>query len=266
MGAEMFLESNNASGRFDVRNYGARRIMSSVDDTEDLQDVNAETTESNERERERERERFAEMFLEDNNASGRFDVRNYGARRMMSSVDDTEDLQDVNAETTESNEGEVSDEPPSKFISRQTSRELEPLPDGWEEKIMPDGKIFFVNHNKAETTWEDPRFALSHDNSKCPEYSSKYRNKYRRFLQRIHVSTEGKLELNVRRDYLVEDSLHQISKITQTEKLKKSLWIEFMGERAEDFGGVARDWFFNLSTELFNPYYGLFEYSANDVY
>merc|ERR1712137_1133586 len=89
-------------------------------------------------------QRFAEMFLEDNNASGRFDVRNYGARRMMSSVDDTEDLQDDNAETTESNEGEVSDESPSKFISRQT-RELEPLPDGWEEKIMPDGKIFFVN-------------------------------------------------------------------------------------------------------------------------
>ena len=39
-----------------------------------------------------------------------------------------------------------------------------------------------------------------------------------------------------------------------------------MGEKGQDFGGVARDWFFNLSTELFNPYYGLFEYSANDVY
>ena len=87
-----------------------------------------------------------------------------------------------------------------------------------------------------------------------------------RFLKRIHVSTDGKLELNVRRDYLVEDSLHQISKITQTEKLKRSLWIVFMGERGQDYGGVARDWFFNLSTELFNPYYGLFEYSANDVY
>ena len=37
-------------------------------------------------------QRFAEMFLEDNNASGRFDVRNYGARRMMSSVDDTEEF------------------------------------------------------------------------------------------------------------------------------------------------------------------------------
>lgn len=33
-----------------------------------------------------------------------------------------------------------------------------------------------------------------------------------------------------------------------------------------DYGGPSREFFFLLSRELFNPYYGLFEYSANDTY
>ena len=33
-----------------------------------------------------------------------------------------------------------------------------------------------------------------------------------------------------------------------------------------DYGGPSREFFFLLSRELFNPYYGLFEYSACDAY
>ena len=33
-----------------------------------------------------------------------------------------------------------------------------------------------------------------------------------------------------------------------------------------DYGGPSREFFFLLSCEIFNPYYGLFEYSANDTY
>jgi len=40
------------------------------------------------------------------------------------------------------------------------------------------------------------------------------------------------------------------------------LWVEFESEAGLDYGGVAREWFFLLSKEMFNPYYGLFEYSA----
>ena len=32
------------------------------------------------------------------------------------------------------------------------------------------------------------------------------------------------------------------------------------------YGGVAREWFYLLSKEMFNPYYGLFEYSSVDRY
>jgi E3 ubiquitin-protein ligase NEDD4 len=40
------------------------------------------------------------------------------------------------------------------------------------------------------------------------------------------------------------------------------LWIVFDGERGLDYGGLSREWFLILSREMFNPYYGLFEYSA----
>lgn len=48
--------------------------------------------------------------------------------------------------------------------------------------------------------------------------------------------------------------------------LRNKLWIEFFGETGLDYGGVTREWFFLLSHQIFNPYYGLFEYSATDNY
>ena len=87
-------------------------------------------------------------------------------------------------------------------------------------------------------------------------------------MKEIKESHTAKFELNIRRNNIVEDSFFQIKRIKseETRKLRKNLWINYVGEKGDDFGGVARDWFHNLSTELFNPYYGLFEYSANDVY
>eukprot|EP00091_Calanus_sinicus_P003926 TRINITY_DN14101_c0_g1_i1.p1 TRINITY_DN14101_c0_g1~~TRINITY_DN14101_c0_g1_i1.p1 ORF type:complete len:136 (+),score=18.35 TRINITY_DN14101_c0_g1_i1:551-958(+) len=49
-------------------------------------------------------------------------------------------------------------------------------------------------------------------------------------------------------------------------KLRNKLWIVFEGEQGLDYGGLAREWFNNLTTNIFNPYYGLFEYSATDNY
>ena len=54
--------------------------------------------------------------------------------------------------------------------------------------------------------------------------------------------------------------------VKRPDVLKARLWIEFESEKGLDYGGVAREWFFLLSKEMFNPYYGLFEYSATDNY
>lgn len=47
---------------------------------------------------------------------------------------------------------------------------------------------------------------------------------------------------------------------------KGKLCVVWDMEEGLDYGGPSREFFFLLSRELFNPYYGLFEYSANDTY
>ena len=42
--------------------------------------------------------------------------------------------------------------------------------------------------------------------------------------------------------------------------------IKFRGEDGLDYGGVAREWLYLLSHEMLNPYYGLFQYSRDDIY
>lgn len=72
----------------------------------------------------------------------------------------------------------------------------------------------------------------------------------------------NKFEIKVRRSNILEDSYRIITTANRVELLKTKLWIEFENEVGLDYGGLAREWFFLLSKEMFNPYYGLFEYSA----
>lgn len=34
---------------------------------------------------------------------------------------------------------------------------LGPLPAGWEKRMQPEGRVYFVNHKNRTTQWEDPR-------------------------------------------------------------------------------------------------------------
>ena len=72
--------------------------------------------------------------------------------------------------------------------------------------------------------------------------------------------------LMVRRDHLLEDAFNKIMSASKKELSKSRLYINFTGEEGLDYGGPSREFFFLLSRQVFNPYYGLFEYSANDTY
>lgn len=76
----------------------------------------------------------------------------------------------------------------------------------------------------------------------------------------------GKLRLEVRRSELVKDAFDQLSRAQKRDLQRNKLAVTFKDEDALDYGGPSREFFFLLSRELFNPYYGLFEYSANDTY
>ena len=72
--------------------------------------------------------------------------------------------------------------------------------------------------------------------------------------------------LTIRRDHLLEDAFNKIMSASKKELAKYRLYINFSGEEGLDYGGPSREFFFLLSRQVFNPYYGLFEYSANDTY
>ncbi|KAJ8789248.1 hypothetical protein J1605_022183 [Eschrichtius robustus] len=76
----------------------------------------------------------------------------------------------------------------------------------------------------------------------------------------------NRFEMKLHRNNIFEESYRRIMSVKRPDVLKARLWIEFESEKGLDYGGVAREWFFLLSKEMFNPYYGLFEYSATDNY
>ncbi|ROJ29158.1 E3 ubiquitin-protein ligase NEDD4 [Anabarilius grahami] len=146
--------------------------------------------------------------------------------------------------------------------------DLGPLPPGWEERVHSDGRIFYIDHNTKVTQWEDPRLQNSAITGPAVPYSRDYKQKYEYFRKKLKKPSDipNRFELNVRRNALLEDSYRRILAVKRSDLLKARLWVEFEGEKGLDYGGVAREWFFLISKEMFNPYYGLFEYSATDNY
>ncbi|KAG1652376.1 E3 ubiquitin-protein ligase HECW2 [Nymphon striatum] len=98
------------------------------------------------------------------------------------------------------------------------------------------------------------------------DFEAKLRNFYRKLESKGFGQGPGKLKLNIRRDHLLEDAFNKIKNASKKDLQKNKLFVFFHGEEGLDYGGPSREFFFLLSRELFNPYYGLFEYSANDTY
>uniref|UniRef100_A0A674CUW9 HECT-type E3 ubiquitin transferase n=1 Tax=Salmo trutta TaxID=8032 RepID=A0A674CUW9_SALTR len=87
------------------------------------------------------------------------------------------------------------------------------------------------------------------------DFEAKLRNFYRK------LEAKGKLS-----NHLLEGTFNQVMAYSRKELQRNKLYITFIGEEGLDYSGPSREFFFLLSQELFNPYYGLFEYSANDTY
>nr|XP_018916774.1 PREDICTED: E3 ubiquitin-protein ligase HECW2 isoform X2 [Bemisia tabaci] len=98
------------------------------------------------------------------------------------------------------------------------------------------------------------------------DFEAKLRNFYKVLESKGYGQGPGKLKLHIRRDHLLEDAFNKIMCASKKDLQKCKLYAQFDHEEGLDYGGPSREFFFLLSRELFNPYYGLFEYSANDTY
>ncbi|XP_040128547.2 E3 ubiquitin-protein ligase NEDD4-like isoform X5 [Ictidomys tridecemlineatus] len=164
--------------------------------------------------------------------------------------------------------------------------DLGPLPPGWEERIHLDGRTFYIDHNSQVlcgendprdsvpsydskiTQWEDPRLQNPAITGPAVPYSREFKQKYDYFRKKLKKPADipNRFEMKLHRNNIFEESYRRIMSVKRPDVLKARLWIEFESEKGLDYGGVAREWFFLLSKEMFNPYYGLFEYSATDNY
>ncbi|GME75218.1 unnamed protein product [Ambrosiozyma monospora] len=140
-----------------------------------------------------------------------------------------------------------------------------PLPSGWEMRLANTSRVYFVDHNTKTTTWDDPRLPSSLDQN-VPQYKRDFRRKlvYFRSQPALRI-LPGQCHIKVRRDHLMEDAFRDIMRQTP-EDLKKRLMIKFEGEEGLDYGGVSREFFQQLSHEMFNPFYCLFQYASSDNY
>nr|XP_033334586.1 E3 ubiquitin-protein ligase HECW2 [Megalopta genalis]XP_033334587.1 E3 ubiquitin-protein ligase HECW2 [Megalopta genalis] len=98
------------------------------------------------------------------------------------------------------------------------------------------------------------------------DFEAKLRTFYRKLESKGYGQGPGKLKLHIRREHLLEDAFTRIMAASKKDLQKGKLVVMFDHEEGLDYGGPSREFFFHLSRELFNPYYGLFEYSANDTY
>uniref|UniRef100_A0A3P8XWG1 HECT-type E3 ubiquitin transferase n=1 Tax=Esox lucius TaxID=8010 RepID=A0A3P8XWG1_ESOLU len=161
--------------------------------------------------------------------------------------------------------------------------DLGPLPPGWEERVHADGRTFYIDHKNnfnntfsvilspldtKATQWEDPRLQSPAITGPAVPYSREFKQKYDYFRKKLKKPADipNRFEMKLHRTNIFEESYRRIMSLKRPDILKARLWIEFESEKGLDYGGVAREWFFLLSKEMFNPYYGLFEYSATDNY
>ncbi|XP_067671329.1 E3 ubiquitin-protein ligase SMURF2-like [Haliotis asinina] len=158
--------------------------------------------------------------------------------------------------------------------------DLGPMPRGWELRQTGNGRVYFVDHINRTTQFTDPRLSANIQLIQQKLKNSDKENdvplpKYKRDLvQKMKILKQefsalqpqaGHCRMEVSRDEIFEDSYRQVMKM-RSKDLRKRLMVKFRGEEGLDYGGVAREWFYLLSHEMLNPYYGLFQYSRDDIY
>ncbi|PRD28874.1 UNVERIFIED_CONTAM: smurf2 [Trichonephila clavipes] len=114
-----------------------------------------------------------------------------------------------------------------------------------------------------------PPISLSTEISEMP-YSKQRRDlvqKLAALRQELHAlqPQSGHCRLEVSREDIFEESYRLIMKM-RPKDLRKRLMVKFRSEEGLDYGGVAREWLYLLSHEMLNPYYGLFQYTRDDIY
>ncbi|KAG2469598.1 WWP2 ligase, partial [Polypterus senegalus] len=162
---------------------------------------------------------------------------------------------------------------------------LDALPQGWEQRVLPNGRVYYVDHNTRTTTWERPLPpGMIQEPPLPPGWEMKYTNEGVRYFVDHNTRTTtfkdprpgfdsgskqggspGAYDRSFRWKYHQFRFLCHIMNMKAYD-LRRRLYIIMRGEEGLDYGGIAREWFFLLSHEVLNPMYCLFEYAGKNNY
>jgi len=136
------------------------------------------------------------------------------------------------------------------------------LPIGWREYWDPKSEEFFYyNFLTGENQWSHPETVVLEDITDI-EWRL-FRKKRFRFLECLRGKKSSEVvRLNIRRNFLVEDSSREIKNMTINSLMTQRLSISFDGEAGIDSGGLSKDWYIEFSSKLLQPDYGLFSESC----
>lgn len=86
---------------------------------------------------------------------------------------------------------------------------------------------------------------------------------FKREIKKLRRSVyQRDITLYIRRNQIFTDAFQQMQHLNSSE-MKGKIQVEFTGERGQDVGGLTRDFFIELSKEMFNKNYSLFKASDN---
>jgi E3 ubiquitin-protein ligase HUWE1 len=110
-------------------------------------------------------------------------------------------------------------------------------------------------------------FSLLVRNPRVLEFDNK-RNWFFQKLKRKkdQLIPSGVLNLNIRRQYVFEDSFHALQRKTGDEIKYGKLSVKFYNEDGIDAGGVTREWYSVLAQQIFDPNFGECEGTSTRQY
>eukprot|EP00833_Pecoramyces_ruminatium_P008985 jgi/Orpsp1_1/1183017/evm.model.c7180000083514.1 len=131
-----------------------------------------------------------------------------------------------------------------------------------EKGLFP--KVFIREFNNDSNN--DIKGSRGSLNEITPEYRINFENKVKQFKSHKKMEIlDANTDIVVNRNNLFEDSYNIIMSKTPMD-LKKRIRVKFEGEEGLDAGGLTRDFFYQLSKEIGNPNYSLFQYNHENSY
>uniref|UniRef100_A0A1A9X5D6 HECT-type E3 ubiquitin transferase n=1 Tax=Glossina brevipalpis TaxID=37001 RepID=A0A1A9X5D6_9MUSC len=89
---------------------------------------------------------------------------------------------------------------------------------------------------------------------------------YSNLTRRGYAQGPAYLRVSIRRSHVLDDSFRRIMAASKKKLRRSHLIVNFVSEQGMDFGGLTREFFSSISRKLFDPCFGLFEYSADDTH